>query len=49
VVSVVAGMASADDVGRNRGLINQHIPAAFWADLKDRGLIRRDSPTLDGA
>jgi D-threo-aldose 1-dehydrogenase len=49
VVSVVAGMASADDVGRNRGLITQHIPAAFWADLKDRGLIRRDSPTLDGA
>jgi D-threo-aldose 1-dehydrogenase len=48
VVSVVAGMASAEEVGRNRRLLAQHIPTAFWADLKHRGLIRKDSPTLDG-
>ncbi len=49
VVSIVAGMASAEEVRRNRQLIIEDIPAGFWTDLKDRHLIREDSPTPRGA
>jgi D-threo-aldose 1-dehydrogenase len=44
VVSVVAGMASAAEVQRNTELIQRDIPAAFWTALKERGLLREDSP-----
>jgi D-threo-aldose 1-dehydrogenase len=45
VVSVVAGMASEAEVHRNCGLMVHDIPDAFWTELKDRGLLRGDSPT----
>jgi D-threo-aldose 1-dehydrogenase len=45
VVSVVAGMAGAAEVRRNSGLIMHDIPDAFWSELKERDLIRGDSPT----
>lgn len=45
VASVVAGMATADEVRRNVDLITQAIPPDFWAELKARNLIRADAPT----
>jgi D-threo-aldose 1-dehydrogenase len=45
VVSVVAGMGSAAEVGRNVGLVLDQIPLSFWSALKEGGLIRRDAPT----
>jgi hypothetical protein len=37
-------MASAAEVQRNTELIQRDIPAAFWTALKERGLLREDSP-----
>jgi D-threo-aldose 1-dehydrogenase len=45
VVTVVAGMASADEARANVGLMDYAIPAALWADLKAEGLLRADAPT----
>lgn len=45
VVSVVAGMAGAAEVRRNCGLMLHPIPDAFWTELKDRDLLRAESPT----
>lgn len=47
VISVVAGMASADEVARNVGNITRDIPPAFWTALKDERLIRTDAPVPD--
>lgn len=44
VVSIVAGMASADEVARNVGYITREIPPAFWRTLRSEGLIRADAP-----
>ncbi|MBL8598947.1 MAG: aldo/keto reductase [Devosia sp.] len=44
VVSVVAGMANAEEVIRNRKLVAWSIPAEFWSELRDAGLIRTDAP-----
>ena len=47
VASVIPGALSAAHVEQNVAALNQPIPAAFWADLKDRGLIRADAPVSD--
>lgn len=44
VVSVIPGMNSPDQVAQAVTLIETHIPQALWRDLKDRGLIRADTP-----
>jgi D-threo-aldose 1-dehydrogenase len=44
VVSIVAGMASAEEVKRNVGHITREIPPAFWRTLQSEGLIRADAP-----
>lgn len=44
VVSVIPGMSSPDQVAQAVALIDTPIPPALWRDLKDRGLIRADTP-----
>jgi D-threo-aldose 1-dehydrogenase len=44
VVTVIAGMARPEEVTRNRSTLKAAIPPALWADLKARGLLRKDAP-----
>ncbi|HHG89763.1 MAG TPA: aldo/keto reductase [Devosia sp.] len=47
-VSVVCGIANADEATRNRDLIMRSIPGDFWAQMREEGLIRPDAPTPAG-
>ncbi len=44
VVSVIPGMGSPAQVAQAVALMDLAIPSAMWRDLKDRGLIRADTP-----
>ena len=44
VRSVIPGAMSAREVRQNVALLEEPIPAAFWADLKARDLLRDDAP-----
>ena len=44
VASIVPGAARPEEVRRNVASLEEPIPAAFWADLKDRGLIAAAAP-----
>ncbi len=46
VTSVIAGMAHADEVAADVELMTTPIPAGLWSDLKARGLLRLDAPTV---
>jgi D-threo-aldose 1-dehydrogenase len=45
VVSVIPGGASPDEVRSNIGYLEELIPTAIWAELKNEGLIDPESPT----
>jgi D-threo-aldose 1-dehydrogenase len=45
VVSVIPGGQNVEQTRENAHLLDEEIPAAFWADLKEQGLIRADAPT----
>jgi len=45
IASVVTGMRSATEVSANLAHCRATIPAAFWEELKNEGLIARDAPT----
>ena len=45
VVSVIPGGQIPAEVRSNRAILDVQIPAALWADLKSRGLMRDDAPT----
>jgi D-threo-aldose 1-dehydrogenase len=47
VVSVIPGGQNVDQTLQNARLLNEKIPAAFWADLKAKRLIHPDAPTPD--
>ena len=49
VVSVIPGAARAEEVRQNVAHLEADIPAAFWSDLKDGGLIHADAPVPGGA
>ncbi len=44
VVSVIPGARSAAEVRANAAAMGEAIPAAFWAEMKQEGLIHPDSP-----
>ncbi|MDX3694546.1 aldo/keto reductase [Streptomyces europaeiscabiei] len=44
IINVTLGMRTAEQVGRNVELHQQHIPEALWDDLRAQGLIRSDTP-----
>jgi D-threo-aldose 1-dehydrogenase len=44
VVSIIPGAAKASEVSQNIASLSADIPAAFWRDLNDRGLISSDAP-----
>jgi D-threo-aldose 1-dehydrogenase len=44
VVSVCVGARSANQIERNAALSDEPIPAAVWAELKAKGLLREDAP-----
>lgn len=48
VVSVIPGAARAGEVTENIASLKAPIPSAFWSDLKDRNLIKSDSPVPAG-
>lgn len=48
VVSIIPGAAKASEVTQNIGHLEARIPAAFWAELKQRNLIDRDAPVPAG-
>ncbi|MEZ5931250.1 MAG: aldo/keto reductase [Alphaproteobacteria bacterium] len=45
VPTIVPGTRTVDQLERNLDLINAPIPADFWAELKQEGLLRQDAPT----
>mgnify|MGYP000504155303 CR=1 FL=1 len=45
IVSVIPGVQSPAHVDDARRFIDETIPPALWAELKERGLIARDCPT----
>jgi D-threo-aldose 1-dehydrogenase len=44
VTTLVLGMVKPAEVDENLGLLNAPIPAAFWAELRERGLIEEGAP-----
>lgn len=44
VVSVIPGAAKPSEVEANVAALSVKIPAAFWADLKSKGLLHPDAP-----
>ena len=44
VASIVPGAVAPSEVERNVALMAMPIPAAFWADLKNSGLLATDAP-----
>lgn len=44
-VAVIPGGQSADETASNLQAASAEIPAALWADLKSKGLMREDAPT----
>lgn len=48
VASVIPGMGSARRVEQTIAYWRESIPAAFWQQLKDEGLLDRDAPTPAG-
>ncbi len=44
ICSVIAGLASPDEVGAAVALMNRPIPAAFWQALRDRQLVHPAAP-----
>jgi D-threo-aldose 1-dehydrogenase len=49
VVSVIPGAARPSEVVQNVASLQAPIPAAFWAELKSKGLIDPDSPVPEGS
>lgn len=47
VPSVPAGVRNIAQLQQNLAWINHPIPAEFWADMKEQGLIRGDAPVPD--
>jgi D-threo-aldose 1-dehydrogenase len=45
VASVVVGMRAPDEVTTNVEVFAPDVPADFWAELKQEGLLRQDAPT----
>src|SRR5690606_7542519 len=45
VVSIIPGAARPSEVEQNVASVQTPIPAAFWSDLKQQGLIDGDAPT----
>lgn len=41
----MAGTRTVEQLEKNLTWFSHHIPAAFWADLKAKGLLREDAPT----
>jgi D-threo-aldose 1-dehydrogenase len=48
VVNVTLGMRNAEQVARNMELHRRHVPEALWNDLRNRALIRPDTPARSG-
>ncbi|MER5900001.1 aldo/keto reductase [Streptomyces mirabilis] len=48
IINVTLGMRTAEQVGRNVELHDQHIPDGLWDDLRAQGLIRSDVPAERG-
>jgi D-threo-aldose 1-dehydrogenase len=46
VINVTLGMRNTDQAKRNAQLHADGVPADLWADLKQQGLLRSDTPTL---
>lgn len=45
IPSFIAGTRTVDQLKQNLDWFSHPIPAAFWAELKSRGLLRDDAPT----
>jgi D-threo-aldose 1-dehydrogenase len=44
VASVVLGAGSPDEVRRNLSALDRPVPSAFWAEMREAGLLRTDAP-----
>ncbi|WP_418591641.1 aldo/keto reductase [Ponticoccus sp. (in: a-proteobacteria)] len=45
IPSFIAGTRTVEQLQKNLAWFSHPIPAAFWADLKAKGLLREDAPT----
>jgi len=44
IASFIAGTRNVEQLQQNLAWFTHPIPAAFWADLKAKGLLREDAP-----
>jgi D-threo-aldose 1-dehydrogenase len=44
VASIVLGAGSPDEVRRNLSALDRPVPAVFWAEMREAGLLRPDAP-----
>ena len=44
IPSFIAGTRTVEQLKQNLAWFNHPIPAAFWSELKKRGLLREDAP-----
>ena len=49
VISIIPGAARASEVTQNIASLRAPIPATFWSELKEQGLIESDAPVPAGA
>ncbi len=45
VATLIPGARSPEEIAQNQAIFEVAIPAAFWAELKQEGLLRADAPT----
>jgi D-threo-aldose 1-dehydrogenase len=45
VATLIPGARSREEITQNRAIFEVDIPAAFWAELVEEGLLRPDAPT----
>jgi D-threo-aldose 1-dehydrogenase len=45
VAAIIPGPRSAAEFEANLPLLSQPIPAALWADLREKGLLHPEAPT----
>jgi D-threo-aldose 1-dehydrogenase len=45
VATVIPGTRAPSEVAQNLEIFAPTVPADFWAELKQQGLLRKDAPT----
>jgi D-threo-aldose 1-dehydrogenase len=49
VAAVIPGASRPGRITEDRAAVNERVPAAFWRDVRQAGLVSREAPLPDGA